>query len=292
MGRVLIDEQVVFDEDSFLLFRVDAPDVAPLRLGATTSSCLALLLRSGGAVVRKRELMEGAWGQYGLEVTDNSLAQSIRQLRLALETLQPGREFIQTLPRVGYKLADGVRTRALQAAGEEAASTPDSREIDHDLPDCAASTLPPVEDVVSVVAPSTTSPGPVEGGTSSVLARAMSAYKYWGLLIALILWGIASFFLGVVLQTPMLNTDLPVFAPPVTIEGMRVHVPVEGLSSLSASQLKTLAQRSQQLAQLLDIASSSANLYLIPVYHREHAILCDGELELARSRCVGVQLND
>ncbi|MNZ76889.1 hypothetical protein D3C78_954110 [compost metagenome] len=292
MGRVLIDEQVVFDEDSFLLFRVDAPDVAPLRLGATTSSCLALLLRSGGAVVRKRELMEGAWGQYGLEVTDNSLAQSIRQLRLALETLQPGREFIQTLPRVGYKLADGVRIQALQAACEDEASTLKPREFDSDLPDNAGSILSPDEDVESVAAPLTAPHGSVESGTSSVLVPVKFAYKYWGLLFALILWGIASFFLGVFLQTPLLNADLPVFAPPVTIEGMRVHVPVEGFNSLAAPQLQSLAQRSQQLAQLLGISSSSANLYLIPVYHREHAILCEGELELARSRCVGVQLND
>lgn len=292
MGRVLIDEQIVFDEDNFLLFRVDAPDVQPLRLGATTSSCLALLLRSGGAVVRKRELMEGAWGQYGLEVTDNSLAQSIRQLRLALETLQPEREFIQTLPRVGYKLADDVRTRVLQATSEEGAATPDSREMDSDLRYRAASILSPDEDVESVVTPSPALHGPVEGGTPSLVVRAKPEYKYWGLLLALILWGITSFFLGSVLQTSMLNTDLPKFAPSVMIEGMRVHVPVDGLSSLAAPRLTKLAQRSQELVQLLGISSNSANLYLIRVHQREQAILCEGALELARSRCVGVQLHD
>ncbi|WP_460164043.1 winged helix-turn-helix domain-containing protein [Pseudomonas sp. S2_F03] len=115
MGQLLIDEHLVFDENNFLLFRVDAANEEPLRLGAIASRCLAMLLRSGGSVVRKRELMAGAWGQYGLEVTDNSLAQVVRQLRLALEKLQPDREFIQTLPRIGYKLADGVTVEELTA---------------------------------------------------------------------------------------------------------------------------------------------------------------------------------
>jgi DNA-binding winged helix-turn-helix (wHTH) protein len=305
MGQVLINELIVFDEDRFLLFRADAPEVAPLRLGATTSSCLALLIHSNGAVVRKRQLMAGAWGQYGLKVTDNSLAQSIRQLRLALETLQPGREFIQTLPRLGYKLADGVCTQPLSSADQVQGLEPTPQEIDSVLPaDPAparqeidsvsmadtATTLSSDEHAQRMDAPLTASHEAGEAGRSSVLARLLSAKHLRGLLLALFLWGIASFYLGSVSRSPSINTDLPVFAPAVTIEGIRIHVPVEDLNTLAAPRLKNLALRGQELAQLLAISSGSANLYLISVYHREHVILCDGELEQVKSRCVGVQL--
>lgn len=290
MALLLIDEQLIFDEDSFLLYRTDAPGDTPLRLGAIASRCLALLLRSSGTVVRKRDLMAAAWGQYGLEVTDNSLAQVVRQLRLALEKLQPEREFIQTLPRIGYKLLEGVRIVELSATGT-AALIVKPPQVGSDLPDYATSTdtqdeaLEPAE-----VPPSGVPVEPAERLTPSAASNPAPPWRWW-LWLALPLWGGLAFGLGTVWQRPE-QAAVPQFLPPVTVQGLRIYLPVSGLASVSQPRLQAISQRIQQLTGLVEIAQESAHLYLLPTRHGGQAILCQDELEATNSRCVGVLLHD
>jgi DNA-binding winged helix-turn-helix (wHTH) protein/TolB-like protein len=60
---------------------------------------LRYLLSKSGEVVRKEELLEAVWP--GVRVVDSSLATAISKLRKALGN----REVIQTVPRVGYRIA-------------------------------------------------------------------------------------------------------------------------------------------------------------------------------------------
>ena len=282
MGQLLIDEHLVFDENNFLLFRVDAVNEEPLRLGAIASRCLAMLLRSGGAVVRKRELMAGAWGQYGLEVTDNSLAQVVRQLRLALEKLQPDREFIQTLPRIGYKLADGVSVEELSAVAQTApapTATPVSTMADaEDEPDEA----PSITANPAPTAP-TSAPRPVQPTTPP---------KRWGLWLALSLWGVLAFLSGRIWLGPSPEVAPPAFAAPVTIDDVHVHLSAQDVHPPATSHLHLLVQNSRELAGHLGIPAQNMHLYLLPSRRGADQILCDGELETVSSRCIGVQQYD
>lgn len=293
MGQVLIDGQLVFDEDNFLLFRVDAAQEEPLRLGAIASRCLAMLLRSGGTVVRKRELMAGAWGQFGLEVTDNSLAQVVRQLRLALEKLQPEREFIQTLPRIGYKLVDGVRVEDLSSAAKPAsiAAAPlvDDAVIATDAPEpveeeSISEAVKPTSSAIPHASPDATSRAlPLTPGTSS---------KRWALGLALPVWGLLAFFLGKLWMTPSTDIPPPAFAAPVTLDEVQVHLPAAVVRSLTPAQLQPMVQRSRKLAGLLGLASTQLHLYLLPTRSAADQILCEGAMESASSRCIGVQQHD
>ncbi|KQN49088.1 hypothetical protein ASE98_25260 [Pseudomonas sp. Leaf48] len=289
MGQLLIDEHLVFDESNFLLFRVDATDEEPLRLGAIASRCLAMILRSEGAVVRKRELMAGAWGQYGLEVTDNSLAQVVRQLRVALEKLQPDREFIQTLPRIGYKLADGVRVDELTTAQKTAAGA--GSEVPH--PE-ALTVLPMAEAQDEEVGhpsliniPASEQPAPTQ---QPVLATARP--RRWYLWLALPLWAIGAFMLGKIWLAPSQAVVLPTFNAPVTIDDVQVHLPAQEVPPLEAAELEPMVRHSRKLAGLLGVATQNLHLYLLPSRRGADQILCDGEMEASSSRCIGVQQHD
>lgn len=284
MGQVLIDEKLVFDEDNFLLFRVDYADEEPLRLGAIASRCLALLLRSSGVVVRKRELMDEAWGQYGLEVTDNSLAQVIRQLRLALEKLQPDHEFIQTLPRIGYKLSDSVRVQELPAVAKKA---PAPALTDNELPipdaaplstvaDSSGECVEPLANVVATTSPTRLSMPPIR----------------WGLGLALPLWGILAFLLGKFWLAPAPEVSPPIFAAPVTMNEVQVYPPAQDPQLMTSSYLQPMILRSRKLAVLEGLSLENLHLYLLPGRRGGDQILCDGELKAPGSRCIGVQQHE
>lgn len=293
MGQVLIDGQLVFDEDNFLLFRADGAEEEPLRLGAIASRCLAMLLRSGGTVVRKRELMAGAWGQYGLEVTDNSLAQVVRQLRQALEKLQPDREFIQTLPRIGYKLVDSVKVEDLSAVAK-GASTADTPVIEDGML-VADVPVPCAEERSSdaLNSPSTPPPHAASETFSQVSTmHAIAASKRWALWLALPIWGVLAFFAGKVWMTPSSDVTTPAFSAPITVDEVNVHLPVSDGQSIAPPQLQLMVERSRKLAGLLGLASTDLHLYLLPTRHGADQILCDRALEKANSRCVGVQQHD
>jgi len=286
MGQLLIDEHLVFDENNFLLFRADA-DEEPLRIGAIASRCLAMLLRSDGAVVRKRELMAGAWGQYGLEVTDNSLAQVVRQLRLALEKLQPDREFIQTLPRIGYKLVDGVKVEELSAVAKTAPA-PSETVADNEAPAPAAfpeSNRADAEDEPPL-------PASARPDSAPMPVLPITSPKRWGLGLALPLWGVLAFLSGKTWLAPSPEAPQPAFAAPVTMDDVRVHLSAQDVQPSARSHLQLMVQNSRKLAGLLGLSAQNIHLYLLPSRRGADQILCDGELETASSRCIGVQQHD
>src|SRR4051794_14992250 len=67
---------------------------------------LVLLLASQGEVVKKEEFFSKVWGETFVE--ESTLAQNIRTLRKTLNMFRPHKEFIVTVPRVGYRLAETV----------------------------------------------------------------------------------------------------------------------------------------------------------------------------------------
>ncbi|RON24651.1 hypothetical protein BK660_02985 [Pseudomonas brassicacearum] len=290
MGQLLIDEHLVFDENNFLLFRADA-DEEPLRIGAIASRCLAMLLRSDGAVVRKRELMAGAWGQYGLEVTDNSLAQVVRQLRLALEKLQPDREFIQTLPRIGYKLADGVRVEELSAVAKTAPA-PSEAKAGSEAPASAATPVSTMADAEDEPPSISATPASARPDSTPIPVLPRTSTKRWGLWLALPLWGVLAFLSGKTWLAPSPEAAPPAFAAPVTMDDVRVHLTAQDVQPPAPSHLQLMVQNSRKLAGLLGISVQNIHLYLLPSRRGADQILCDGELETASSRCIGVQQHD
>lgn len=63
---------------------------------------LEMLIEANGAVVAKEQLLAGAWN--GLVVEEGNLTVQIAALRRALGPAPDGREWIATVPRVGYRL--------------------------------------------------------------------------------------------------------------------------------------------------------------------------------------------
>jgi DNA-binding winged helix-turn-helix (wHTH) protein len=288
MGQVLIDEQLIFDEDRFLLFRVGALDEAPLRLGAIASRCFSVMLKSKDDVVRKRELMAGAWGSYGLEVTDNSLAQVVRQLRLALEKLQPDRDFIQTVPRIGYRLIDGVRVEELSCEPLSALLTCEGA-LDNEAFVQVGQRKACGNDI-AVQVPSMSEVKVLSAEKLGVrLSRALSMSSHRRGWLALLAWGLLAFLSGAIGLIPSGDSIQLDFAAASPIGGVQVYRSTSDLNPQPASSFQSLIPRSQKIAVLLGISFDKLHLYLLPAGEGADQIFCDGELQSPQSRCIGVQ---
>ncbi len=110
------------DAEQRLLFREDKP----VPLGPKLVDILLLLVRNAGRLVEKDELMNQIWPDAFVE--EGNLAKNIFVLRQALGNGDGGREYIQTVPKRGYRFVAGVShsegqsTAAPQAATEGVAS--------------------------------------------------------------------------------------------------------------------------------------------------------------------------
>lgn len=80
---------------------------------------LCILVKREGAVVSKSELMEAVWSDAFVE--ESNLSQNIYTLRRTLGVDEQGRQFIETVPRRGYRFAIPVRqlTNGVQQSSPE-----------------------------------------------------------------------------------------------------------------------------------------------------------------------------
>src|SRR5437773_6933943 len=91
----------------FGVFRLDPEERLLLCQGAAipltprSFDTLLLLVENSGHMLRKDELIEKLWPDSF--VGENSLAQNISVLRKALDEDPSGQQYIETLPRLGYR---------------------------------------------------------------------------------------------------------------------------------------------------------------------------------------------
>jgi DNA-binding winged helix-turn-helix (wHTH) protein len=294
MSLFYLDEQIVFDEDNYLLYANIAENTEPMRLGAIASSCLAQLLRANGGVVLKRDLMAGAWGQFGLEVTDNSLAQVVRQLRLALAKLQADDELIVTLPRIGYKLADKVQVR--EASADQPLSSPQIRQslpieaAELSLPTLAPEPEPapapaPMPEPALVTSRPTATTAPCVAAAQPPAAQTPSATAYWRRALLIALAGALSFALAAAWQKKPLPVDPLVFAAPIELPQLLIYQPLNSPAP-SPTELANWTTQIHELAAISQLQADSIHFYLLE--RRElMGFICDAPLSTA-AYCVGV----
>lgn len=89
-------------------------DGFPVPLPWRCFDALTLLVEASGAVVDRELLFRKLWP--GIEVEETSLTKVVSQLRRALSKGDPGVEYVETVPRLGYRL--------LVPAGAEVAGDP------------------------------------------------------------------------------------------------------------------------------------------------------------------------
>lgn len=78
-------------------------DGAVAKLPWRAAECLQTLLEAGGEIVPKEELEQAIWG--GALVEESNLAQCVALLRKALDPAPEGGSHIETVARVGYRIA-------------------------------------------------------------------------------------------------------------------------------------------------------------------------------------------
>lgn len=94
-------------------FRVDANERRLLRedrhlpLPPKIFDTLLALVSNSGHLLTKEELLQTVW--QGAFVEENNLTQNISAIRRVIDDVSNGESYIETIPRIGYRFAPGVR---------------------------------------------------------------------------------------------------------------------------------------------------------------------------------------
>ncbi len=258
MSRFLINDCVMFDADNFTLQRWPADSEEPHRLGVFASRCLLQLLLSQSVVVGKRDLMEGAWGKFGLEVTENSLAQVVRQLRVAFEMFLPGQECIITVPRIGYRLSERFSWQAQDLSDAVPAATVEDE---------------PMEPVAPLPVPE----------------RQSHWYVQWPIgrvLIATLVLSVLAYLAGTLLPGPGVDRTTLSFAAPLKQHDMLIYLP-NGHPKPSEQDLRQWSEQALHVAQLAQWHTASLHLYLLEP-QKVQGFLCSAPLLDEAGKCLGM----
>ena len=98
-------------------------EVIPLRLKVFDT--LLVLVENAGRLVTKQELLDAVWPETTVE--ENNLNHNVSVLRKALGEKATGQQYIETVPRVGYRFAAPVDAAVLQT-GASAPATAKARQ--------------------------------------------------------------------------------------------------------------------------------------------------------------------
>jgi DNA-binding winged helix-turn-helix (wHTH) protein/alpha-beta hydrolase superfamily lysophospholipase len=100
-------------------------EVIPLRLKVFDT--LLVLVENAGRLVTKQELLDTVWPETTVE--ENNLNHNVSVLRKALGEKATGQQYIETVPRVGYRFAAPVDAAAPQTGASAAATAKARQEI-------------------------------------------------------------------------------------------------------------------------------------------------------------------
>jgi pimeloyl-ACP methyl ester carboxylesterase/DNA-binding winged helix-turn-helix (wHTH) protein len=98
-------------------------EVVPLRLKVFDT--LRVLVENAGRLVTKQELLDTVWPETTVE--ENNLNHNVSVLRKALEDRATGQQYIETVPRVGYRFAAPVEIIAAPAQRFASSPSPAAR---------------------------------------------------------------------------------------------------------------------------------------------------------------------
>lgn len=121
----------VFDEANWALIvggsRV-AIEAKPLEL-------LSVLLRNAGSLVTKDELLDAIWPD--VAVVEASIPTAVGKLRRALHDDRPGNPIIETVPRIGYRLAVPIEFQDVSAVPPDVSTARQPTSADEPRPTIA-----------------------------------------------------------------------------------------------------------------------------------------------------------
>ena len=100
-------------------------DQIPLHLKVFDT--LLVLVENAGRLVTKQELLDTVWP--GTAVEENNLNHNVSMLRKALGERATGQQYIETVPRVGYRFVAAVEAAASRAGSSDGSATKARQEL-------------------------------------------------------------------------------------------------------------------------------------------------------------------
>lgn len=112
MNQYLIENRATFKPLESRIYSVDKSNHY-IQLSMSSSRCLEFILTQPNQLVNKYTLLDIGWRNHGIFVTDNSLNQSILNIRRALKSLGIDNDIILTVSRLGYRLSHECQIKVI-----------------------------------------------------------------------------------------------------------------------------------------------------------------------------------
>jgi DNA-binding winged-HTH domains len=103
----LINKEITFRSDDGVMTSIASPENT-VTLSITASRIFTYLLEENGKIVSRDNIFINVWDNNGLQASNNSLSQYISLIRRSLHDLGCVQEVIQTIPRVGFLIPEGL----------------------------------------------------------------------------------------------------------------------------------------------------------------------------------------
>ncbi|MGO4744128.1 winged helix-turn-helix domain-containing protein [Serratia quinivorans] len=77
-------------------------------ISAAAARLFAFLLQNRGEIVERDILLKKVWDDYGMQSSNNNLNQCLSTLRRIIKTMGVDKNIIETIPKIGLRIADDV----------------------------------------------------------------------------------------------------------------------------------------------------------------------------------------
>lgn len=105
--QYLIEGDIIFCPNTICFYH---NNLKKERIPITSSAArlLYFLIKNNGEIMKREELLERVWDDYGLQASSNNLNQCLSTLRRIIKSLGIDKNIIETIPKVGLRIASDI----------------------------------------------------------------------------------------------------------------------------------------------------------------------------------------
>lgn len=113
-----IEGDVLFCPNSVGFYHQELEDEI-VTISSSAARLFSFLIKNKGEIVEREVLLQRVWDDYGLQASNNNLNQCLSTLRRIIKSMGIDKNIIETIPKVGLRIAKNVAIEEISPASNE-----------------------------------------------------------------------------------------------------------------------------------------------------------------------------
>ncbi|MGL5386517.1 MAG: winged helix-turn-helix domain-containing protein [Serratia sp. (in: enterobacteria)] len=113
-----IEGDVLFCPNSVGFYHQDLQEEI-VTISSSAARLFSFLIKNKGEIVEREVLLQRVWDDYGLQASNNNLNQCLSTLRRIIKSMGIDKNIIETIPKVGLRIANNVAIEEISIKQEE-----------------------------------------------------------------------------------------------------------------------------------------------------------------------------